>query len=262
MARLPELLPVYEGGDRRGPENPSAWTGNVESMLIAEDLLLLVTDDTSGKLSAEADQVDAGLGGALLVELTLMNKVDLSREGDEGKPGRLVVRDPSPTGDPVLDAALTTVAERHGKKPATAVKPLSKNLRKALYERLAASGVVRAEEGRVLGLFPTHRWPAQDARHEAQLREQLTQALVQRMTPDARTAALVSLIHALQCEHKVIDPRQHELSKRELRARAEEIAKGDWASDAVRKTIDEMNAAMMAVIFAATATSAGATGSS
>ena len=46
-------------------------------MLLAEDLLLLVTDDISGRLSAPAAQVDVGLGGANLVELTLLNKVDL-----------------------------------------------------------------------------------------------------------------------------------------------------------------------------------------
>jgi Golgi phosphoprotein 3 (GPP34) len=75
-------------------------------VLIAEDLLLLVTDDASGRLSAPVAQVDAGLGGANLVELTLMGKVDLSGAGDAGKPGRIIVRDPSPTGDAVLDAAL------------------------------------------------------------------------------------------------------------------------------------------------------------
>ena len=49
-------------------------------MLLAEDLLLLVTDDASGRLSAPADRVAAGLGGANLVELTLQNKVDLTGE--------------------------------------------------------------------------------------------------------------------------------------------------------------------------------------
>ncbi len=75
-------------------------------MLLAEDLLLLVTDDGSGQLSVPAAQVDAGLGGANLVELALMNKVDLSAEGEAGKPGRIIVKDPSPAGDDVLDAAL------------------------------------------------------------------------------------------------------------------------------------------------------------
>jgi len=81
---------------------PIPRRGSVAGMLLAEDLLLLVTDDTSGRLSAPAVQVDAVLGGANLVELTLLNKVDLSGEGDQGKPGRIIVRDPSPVGDEVL----------------------------------------------------------------------------------------------------------------------------------------------------------------
>jgi Golgi phosphoprotein 3 (GPP34) len=54
--------------------------GSVGSVLLAEDLLLLITDDASGRLSAPAAQVDAALGGANLLELTLMTKVDLSGE--------------------------------------------------------------------------------------------------------------------------------------------------------------------------------------
>jgi hypothetical protein len=38
----------------------------VVSMLLAEDLLLMVTDDSSGRLSMPAAQVDAGLGGVNL----------------------------------------------------------------------------------------------------------------------------------------------------------------------------------------------------
>jgi hypothetical protein len=215
-------------------------------MLVAEDLLLLVTDDDSGRLSAPSEQVDVGLGGANLLELTLMGRVDLTREGEESRPGRIVVTDPSSTGDPVLDAALETLEAHRGKKPSTVLKPLAKHLRRTLYERLAANGVVRAEEGRILGVFPTHRWPALDAGHESEVRRLLTQALVQGATPDARTAALVALLHALDCEHKVVDPRAHGLSKRQLRARAREIAEGSWASDAVRTAIDQMRAAVVA----------------
>jgi hypothetical protein len=35
-------------------------------MLIAEDLLLLLTNDETGKLVASASEVDVALGGALL----------------------------------------------------------------------------------------------------------------------------------------------------------------------------------------------------
>jgi hypothetical protein len=223
----------------------------VRGVLLAEDLLLLVTDDASGRLFAPAVQVDAGLGGANLLELTLMGKAGLSGEGDESKPDRLIVYDSSPTGDAVLDSALEIVIAHQGKKPSAVIRPLSKNLRRALYERLASSGVIRAEPGRVLGVFPARRWPAQDASHEAQVRRLVTRALVQQTAPDPRSAALIALLHALKCEHKIVDPRHHDLSKRQLKARADEIAKGNWAAEAVRKAIDEIIAAVAASATAA-----------
>lgn len=225
-------------------------------MLIAEDLLLLLTADESGRLSAPAEQVDVGLAGANLLELALMDRVDLSGQGDGGRPGRIVA-DPASTGDPVLDAALEILAARQGKKPSTVLTPLSRHLRRTLYERLADKGVLRAEQGRILGVFPTHRWPAQDARHEAEVRSRVTQALVHGSTPDARSAALIALLHALRCEDKAVDPRQHEVSKRQLRTRAEEIAQGDWASQAVRTAIDEVTAAVAAAVSTVVMTSGG-----
>jgi hypothetical protein len=208
-------------------------------VLLAEDLLLLVTGDASGRLSAPADRVAAGLGGANLAELTLRNKVDLTGEQDPGTPGRIIVRDPSPPGDPILDTALVTVTAYQGKRPSTVIRPLSKNLRRTLYERLAGNGVVRAERRKIFGVFPSHRWPSQDGSREAEVRRLMTQALVQQVAPDTRTAALIALVHAVGCVDKIADPRQHGLSKRELRARAKKIAEGNWASAAVRKAIEE-----------------------
>jgi hypothetical protein len=212
-------------------------------MLLAEDLLLLVTDDASGRLTADGAQVAAGLGGANLLELTLLGKVDVSGEEDPGRPGRIIVRDPSPPGDEVLDAALRILVERQGRKPSAVIRPLGKNLRAVLYQRLVGRGVLRAQQRRVLGIFPTRTWPAQDSSRKAEVRRLVTQALVDTAAPNERTAALIALLHALRCEHKVVDPRPYQLSRRQLRARAAEIAQGNWASDAVRKSIDEMIAA-------------------
>lgn len=86
-------------------------------MLLAEDLLLLLTDDDTGKLAASTE-VDVALGGALLVELALMDRVDVARAHDRVREGRLVVRDANPTGDGLLDEALAIVEEqKEGKKP-------------------------------------------------------------------------------------------------------------------------------------------------
>src|ERR1700755_3619241 len=148
-------------------------------MLLAEDLLLLVTDDASGRLSVPGVQADTGLGGANLVELTLLGQVDVPGEQDPGKPGRIIVRDSSPPGDEVLDTALQTLVARQGSKPSAVIRPLGKNLRPVLYQRLGARAVLRPEHGRALAISPTRTWPTQDPSHEAQMRQLVTQALVQ-----------------------------------------------------------------------------------
>ncbi|MGA9746453.1 MAG: GPP34 family phosphoprotein [Nocardioides sp.] len=224
-------------------------------MLLAEDLLLLLTDDDSGRLVVQGAAVDPALGGARLVELTLLGRVDVTAEG-EGRKGRLVVRDRSPLEDPLLQDALEVVIAHEGKKPQAVVGPLGKKLRERLYDRLVDQGVLRAEKGKVLGIFPTRSWPAADAAHERQVRAALEQALLTTLPPEPRTAALVSLLLALRCVAKVVPPKQHRVTRRELERRAKEIAEGDWGSAAVRKAVDAMNAATMAAVTAATTAAA------
>jgi hypothetical protein len=216
-------------------------------MLLAEDLLLLLTDDETGKLLVSGTEMDLALGGAQLVELSMSGHVDV----DERK--RLVVRDSTPTGDPILDRSLATVREREGKKPSSEIGRLGKGLRAELYERLAGSGILRAEEGKVLGLFPTTKWPTSSADHEAAVRRAITAALVQGTTPEPRDGALVSLLHALRSTHKVVDPKAHGLKRKDLDRRAKEVAEGGWASKAVREAIDAMMAAVMVSVTAGAA---------
>ncbi|MGZ4501749.1 MAG: GOLPH3/VPS74 family protein [Nocardioidaceae bacterium] len=222
-------------------------------MLIAEDLLLLLTDDVRGRLVVASEQVDIALGGALLVELSLSERVALDERG------RVRVADAVPTGDPLLEHALEVVAGRQGKKPGSVVGPLGKKVRPALYERLVEGGLLRKGKGKVLGLFPVRTWPALDVHHEAAVRDAVTQALVVGTTPEPRTAALIGLLRATRATHKVVPPKDHGLSRRELDSRAKAVAEGDWAAKAVREAIDAVNAAV-AVAVAATGASGAAGG--
>jgi hypothetical protein len=222
-------------------------------MLLAEDLLLLLTDDRTGKLVVNKTHVDVALGGAQLIDLSLAHRADL----DERK--RLVVLDGSPTGDRLLDGALSILRSYVGKKPRSTIRELSKGLRPRLYDRLVNAGFLRAEHGKVLGLFATTSWPATSVEHESVVRRNLVGQLVQGLTPDPRTAALVALLHALRCTHKVVVPAEHGLGRRELDRRAKQLAEGSWGSQAVRQTIDAMTAAVAASVAgsAAVASSGG-----
>ncbi len=215
-------------------------------MLIAEDLLLLLTNDATGKLAASASKVDVALGGALLVELALMQRVDVAGPSEDVRAGRLVLRDASATSDPLLDEALATVREKQGKRPQNVVTALGKHVRIRLYDRLVDRGLLRRESGRIFGIFfPRHNWPTLDAAHEDAVRADLLTAMQNGTTADPRVGALIALLHALKAVHKAVDPAAVGLSKREMTAKAKRIADGDWVSDAVRHAIDSMTAAVI-----------------
>lgn len=221
-------------------------------MLLAENLLLLLTDDTTGKLVVNAQQADLALGGAVLVELALQSRVGLAPSG------RIEVGPAEPIGDAVLDGGARILATQQGKKPQAAVRALTKNLRPALYARLVEAGMLRSEEGKVLGIFPTHRWPAQDAEEEARTRREITAALVEGVPPRPDTAALISLLHALKAVKHGVDAGANGVRPRELEARAETVSAGDWGSAAVRKAVQEMAAAAATMVAVTAGAAAGA----
>lgn len=163
--------------------------------------------------------------------------------------------DTSPTGDPVLDERLALLADKAGQKPKNLMGKLSKKLRDQLLQRLAERGVLEADQGKVLGLFPVTRWPTKDAQHEAQVRAALENVLKLGTQPDERTASLVALLNALNVVPKVVTDA---VDKRALKRRAKEISESDWAAEAVRKAVQEMQAAVTAAIVASsTAATAG-----
>ena len=226
--------------------------------MIAEDLLLLLYDDESGKPITGSPGLDYALAGAVLIELTVLGKVDITSAGDGVKPGRLKVLDASPTGHAILDERLAFLADKPGKRPKDQIGRLSKKLRDQLLARLADRGVLQADEGKVLGLFPVTRWPAKDARHEAEVRSKLENVLKVGTSPDERTGALIALLSALNVVPKVVTDA---VDKKALKRRAKEIAESDWAADAVKKAFTEMQAAVTAAIVVASSTAA-ASGSS
>jgi hypothetical protein len=89
-------------------------------------------------------------------------------------------------------------------KPVKAVEKLQKGLRQDVLSRLASQGLVREERGRARGIFPTMHWPAEDPAHGAWLRAELSQVLVHGLEPTQRTAALASLLSAVDAVPKVV----------------------------------------------------------
>lgn len=225
-------------------------------MLIAEDLLLLLTDDVTGKPLVDSQRLTYAAAGAVLVELVLADRVAVTDGGRWGSGPRVAVVNPTPLGDQVLDAALSRVVA--GRQPVGAsslLGGLGKGLLDALRTRLAARGILRRVDGKVLGLFPTSAWPAVDSQHEAGLRWALRDVLLTGRTPTAREACLVALLHATDQVPKQFAA--DGVTRGQLRDRAKEISAGNVGGEAVKRAIEAMNAAVIAGVTAAGVAAAG-----
>jgi hypothetical protein len=216
--------------------------------LIAEDLLLLLLDDESGR--PQTQQLQIALGGAVLVELAVEGMVEVAEKQSVWRSAKVWPVEGARPGDPVLTAAWETVKEKE-RSAQGLVERLGKGLDVALCNRLAERGILERRDDKVLGLFPRTRWPARDSSHEDAVRDALTSVLVEGNEPDPRTGALVALLHAVDRAHQTVP---HDgLSDRDVKRRAKEVADGQWAARAVKDAITAATAATMAAMTAVTA---------
>jgi hypothetical protein len=220
-------------------------------MNLPEEFALLAYDD-DGSPVTDGTHLDNGLGGALLLELALTGKVDVADK-------KVVVVDPAPTGDTLLDQALTRIVDDKSRKPGHWVTKLAKTARADVMDRLVAQGVVRVEKGKVLGLFARTKYPAAhgvEPTQETEARQRMIAAVTGAGPVEPRTAALCALVAATDLDKKVF----RDLDRRQVKARLKEIGEGAWAATAVKKSIEEIQAAIMVAVIAGS--TAGATGGS
>lgn len=212
-------------------------------MSIAEEFLLLAYDESGAPLT-DGTRLDNGLGGALLLDLALDRRIDIADK-------RVVVLSTAPTGDPLADQALTLIAGEKPRKPGHWVTKLSKQARPRLLEKLITEGVLTVEKDRVLWVFPRRLYPSATGEVpavEVAARERMRAAILGTGPVDPPTAALCALVAATELDRKVLG----DLDRRLVKARLKEIGEGSWAADAVRRTIEEIQAAVLVAIIAST----------
>ena len=219
-------------------------------MILAEDVLLLLTDDTTGRSLVDGSLRDIAVAGGVVAELATAGRLEVAVSTGVLTRTTLQVVDPAPLGDEVLDEALVRAAGPGSGSPTAVLDRIRKGLRERLYARLVERGVLRHEQGRVLGIFPTTAWPAVDSAHESEVRRGLHEVLVVGREPTPHEASLVALLSAVDAVPKVLPGTG--VPNRELKARAKQVAAGDVGGESARKAVAATQAAVMAGISAAT----------
>ncbi|KPJ82914.1 MAG: hypothetical protein AMS19_06230 [Gemmatimonas sp. SG8_23] len=205
-----------------------------------EELLLLALHDKKGT-NAFGTALDPGLGGALLAELLLRERVAVR---SEGKKGLVTIVDRRRTGDLLVDEALARLegAKRRADPKATVMR-LTRipKLRQKTARSLCRRGVLRETEGEVLLLFRRRVYPTVDPGPERALIDRVRQALEGDGEVSPRTAILVGLADTSGCLAAIYDRRKKKALAPRLKAIAEEAA----AVQATRGVIEDIQAAIV-----------------
>ena len=199
-----------------------------------EEIVLLQLDDSQGKfVNLPLSAADVVLAGAALMELALGNRVDTDLR-------RLILVDPSPTGDDILDDVLKCLAETDGElNAAVGLERISVNGEKyqeMALRRLIAKGVLREENGRFLWVFRTRRYPVVDDSEQREVRARLRQLLLTDEIPDPRDVVLICLIDACGLLALVLSPDEIARTK----TRVEQLSRLDLIGQAVTKAVAEI----------------------
>lgn len=209
---------------------------------IAEDLFLLLLDNGSAQPSLESPRRERVLAGAVLLDLAHACRIRPAIAGESVEPGRLVaLAVPGPT-DPVCEPAFRLLQQRP-LRAATALKRLSKRTQDDLTAYLERTGQIRRIRLQSKRFNHSYAWPLTSRDRVGQARSALLAALFDRKPPTPATAAIVSLLHAVDGLGSLLS--LNDRGWRWVHARAGEIASGSWV-DEYPTALAEVNLAVTA----------------
>jgi Golgi phosphoprotein 3 (GPP34) len=209
---------------------------------IAEELFLLLLDNADSQPGLDRSRRSRVLAGAVLLDLALLCRVRPTVNGEPVPPGKLVaLAGPMPL-DPVMNPAFELLAQRP-LTPAAAVSKLRRRVEDNVVDHLERTGQIRRVQLQSKRFGHPSSWPVINRERLGQARAALLAALFDREPPTPSTAAIVSLLHAVDGLGALLS--LNDRGWRWVHMRASEIAGGSWVNE-YETAMPEMNLAVTA----------------
>ena len=188
----------------------------------AEETLALLLDDKTGTfLPIGKYALEHALVGGILMDLAFANRIDTD-------PEQLMIIDPTPIGNPMLDGALRRISESKATRDTTQwLEILSSeqgdSIQEQAIESLIERGVLERREEKILWVFRSRRYPMIDGKVQREARQRVMGVLFSGDIPDPRDIALICIADACGVLRTVFG--ESELD--EVSARLEQLRKMD-----------------------------------
>jgi len=198
-----------------------------------EEILLLLLRDEGGKfVPVPGIALDNALAGGVLMDLALENRIDTD-------PERLVLVDPTPVGDGLLDPTLAAIAAGEQRDALywvgqTALR--AAEIRREALSRLVERGVLEHDEGSFLWVFRSRRYPVIDGRAEREVKLRILGVLLSDDIPDPRDVVIIGLADACGLLPELLPKGEYG----KARARIDQVRKLDLIGQATSRAIHDI----------------------
>ena len=208
-------------------------------LTFAEEFLLLAHDEESGDFAEMGFPVmSCVLAGAALMDLALQGRIDSDQH-------HLILVDPKPVDEPILDFCLARIAETREPKSIqdwiTALAIHGARLRSLTIDRLLARGILERADKRFLWVFHTRVYPLVDEREMVEVKRRIANILFTDDIPDPRDTFLLALAERSGLLIEVFSQAVAE----DRRERIQQLLHLDLFGQAVNRAIRHIQLAML-----------------
>lgn len=209
---------------------------------LLEEYLLIALDDDKGKFVIDSTHLHYGFGGAILLELALREKISI--EGDY-----IRLKDSSTVKEVALNKAIDLI-ESNAKsiKIKDLINTLAKKageLKQDTLQRLMNKGILKKEEHKIFWIIPNNKYPTSNLSPENKVRERLKAVMLLGEKSEPRDIMLLSLIDVSDLTREAFrDKEDYKAVKKKIK----EVTQDVKISNAINKSIREIQAAIMIAI--------------
>ncbi len=204
-----------------------------------EEMILLLLNDEDGRFARVSTwSFDYAIAGSVLMDLAMENRIDTDLR-------HLILIDPTPVGDPLLDPTLDDISEGGDHDTRHWVEHTAQRateIREGALDRLVERGILERQDDRFLWVFNSRRYPAIDGEPEREVKLRIMEVLFSDEIPDPRDVMIICLADACGIFSEI-------LSRREMyrvTQRIDQVRKLDLIGQAMAQAIHDIEVSVAA----------------
>lgn len=215
---------------------------------LVEKLILLTLDDDKGTFVSEPFALTYGLAGAILLELSLKEHINIVKK-------KVVIKSKKRIGYALLDECLQSIA--NSKKERTVMHWIQtfgnkeRAIKKEILNKFILKGILIKREEKFLWVFNYDKFPTVNAKPENTLRKRLYNIIENNKKPEINELMLISLIDTCKLNRTVYGKERAKQCKERIKT----IIMDSKNSNAISATIKEIHDIILALIVTVIASS-------